>query len=68
MPRTLRVLGIVIVIAGVLTPLFGVERTQAVVDWLSSDPLLVRSLAGVLIVLGIFVIHVVRRPRRGVEL
>ena len=65
MPRTLRVLGIVIVVAGVLTPLFGVERTQAVVGWWSSHPLLLRALAGVLIILGIFVIQVVRRPRGG---
>ena len=66
MPRTLRVLGIVIIIAGLLTPFFGVERTQAVLRWWSSqDPLLVRALAGVAIVFGIFIIHVVRRPRRG---
>ena len=35
-PRTLRILGIVFIIAGLVTPFFGVERTRAVFDWWST--------------------------------
>ena len=35
-PRTLRILGIVIIIAGLVTPFFGVERTRAMFDWWSA--------------------------------
>ena len=35
-PRTLRILGIVIIVAGLVTPFFGVERTRAAFDWWSS--------------------------------
>lgn len=38
MPRTLRALAVVIVVAGVLTPFFGVERSQAVFDWWAQQP------------------------------
>ena len=36
-PRTLRVLGIFIIIAGLITPFFGVDRTRAVFDWWSTQ-------------------------------
>jgi hypothetical protein len=32
-PRTLRVVGVVIVAAGLATPVFGVDRAQRVADW-----------------------------------
>ena len=32
-PRTLQVAGAVVLLAGLLTPLFGVERTRAVLAW-----------------------------------
>ena len=33
MPRTLQVIGGVVLLAGLVTPLFGVERTRAVLAW-----------------------------------
>src|SRR4051812_12126478 len=40
-PRTIRVLGIILMIAGLSTPWFGVARARAVVNWLASaEPLL----------------------------
>ncbi len=36
-PRTFRVLGIFMIIAGVVTPFFGVERSRAVFDWWSTQ-------------------------------
>ena len=65
MPKTLRVIGVVLVIAGLVTPLFGVERSEAVLNWWSTqDPLLVRAAAAVLAIFGAFVIYVLTRGRR----
>jgi uncharacterized membrane protein YidH (DUF202 family) len=36
-PRTLRILGIFIIIAGLVTPFFGVERSRAMFDWWSTQ-------------------------------
>ena len=36
-PRTLLVLGVLIIIAGVATPFFGVERSRTVFDWWSTQ-------------------------------
>ena len=65
MPRTLRTIGIVIVIAGLITPLFGVERSTSMLNWLSMQgPALVRVVATVAIALGAFVLYAAA-PRRG---
>src|SRR5688572_2604602 len=43
MPTTLRVIGILLIIAGLAGLFFGVERTKAIADWLSiQGPLFVR--------------------------
>ena len=64
-PTTLRVLGALIVIAGLLTPLFGVERAQAMLKWWSEQGgQFMRGWAAVAVVFGVFIIYVVRpRPR-----
>jgi len=36
-PRTLRILGAFIIIAGLITPFLGVERTRAAFDWWSTQ-------------------------------
>ena len=65
LPRVLRVLGIVIVIAGALTPVFGVERSRAVLAWEASfGPMAIRLLGLVIIALGGFLIYVVRPSRQ----
>jgi len=35
-PRTLRVLGVIVIIAGLTTPSFGVARARTVLDWWAS--------------------------------
>ncbi len=66
MPRTLRVIGIVIVVAGLLTLFFGVERSQAMLDWWSSQGLLfMRAWAGVAVIFGLFIVYAVTSPRRA---
>lgn len=65
MPRTLRVIGFLIIVGGVLTPLFGVERFQAILNWFSSQgPLFMRAWASTAVIFGLFVAYVVNSPRR----
>lgn len=61
---TFRVFGIIIIVAGVLTPFFGVERARAVFDWWSlQTPLFMRASAALAVVFGLFVIYALT-PRR----
>jgi hypothetical protein len=63
MPKTLRVIGIVIIIVGALTPFFGLEQAQALLSWWTSQPLWVMRAWSVLaIAFGAFVAYAVR-PR-----
>jgi len=67
-PRTLRVVGAVVLVAGLATPLFGVERTRAILDWESTQgTALIRVMAGLVLAIGAFIAFAVatgRRPRR----
>lgn len=64
MPRTVRVIGVVILINGLVTPLFGVERSEALLNWFSiQGPAFVRLMATFPIAFGAFVVYVVS-PRR----
>jgi hypothetical protein len=59
-PSALRILGALIVLAGIMTPLFGVERARAVIDFLSARgtaPL--RGMASLALLFGLFVLHAV---------
>jgi hypothetical protein len=54
-PRTIRAIGILILIAGIATPFFGVERSRGILESGSSQPVaLVRVLAGIALSLGCF--------------
>ena len=64
-PRTLRVLGLIVIIAGLSTPWFGVARAQAVLNWLASaGPLWMRLDAVIGMALGGFIVYVFRPPNR----
>ena len=64
-PGTLRVLGFLVIIAGLMTLWFGVARSRAVLNWLASaGPLLVRLDAVVGMAIGGFLVHVFRTPTR----
>jgi hypothetical protein len=69
MPRILRVMGAFIVAAGLLTPLFGVERSQAALDWWSNrDPLFVRATFALPIVFGLFLLHALGNRQEAARL
>ena len=64
-PRTLRVLGLIVIIAGVMTPWFGVARSRAVLNWLASaGPLLMHLDSVVGMAIGGFLVWVFRTPTR----
>ena len=63
--RTLRVLGLIVIIAGLSTTWFGVARARAALNWLASaGPLLMRLDAGVGMAFGGFLVYVFRTPTR----
>ena len=62
-PRTLRVLGGVVIVAGVVTPLVGVDRARAIVDWWTGQgTALTRLWAAVAVALSLFLGYTVRQP------
>lgn len=67
LPRTLRVIGIVIVIAGLLTPLSGTEPFHAAfTSFAKHGPGLVRAIAVVPILAGLFFAYTLNSQRRPV--
>jgi hypothetical protein len=64
-PKTLRMFGALLVFAGLLTPSIGIEHSRAMLDWLlSQGPLFMRAWAGVVVVLGLFIVYAITGPRR----
>jgi hypothetical protein len=67
-PRTLRALGAVVLVAGLATPLFGVDRARAILDWEATQrTALIRVAAGLVVAIGAFIAFAVasgRRPAR----
>ena len=52
-PKLLQIAGAILLGAGLATPLFGVERTKAVMEWEAAQgPVLIRTIGGIVIVLG----------------
>ena len=65
MPRTLRILGVIAIIGGILTPLFGVDRSAAAVNWWAAQgPVFLRFPGTVLAGLGAFLIYATGPVRR----
>ena len=65
MPRTLRAIGTVIIVAALLALAFGVERAAVLLDWWSNqNTLLMRAWAMLAVIFGAFIIYAVATPRR----
>ena len=55
-PKVLRALGFLVLLAGLATPFFGVDRSREIIDWAAAQgPTLLRGVAGVLVAMGGFV-------------
>jgi hypothetical protein len=64
-PRTLRALGAIVLVAGLATPLFGVDRARAVADWAATQgTALLRGAAGLILAIGGFIAFAVAAGRR----
>jgi hypothetical protein len=48
-PKVLRVLGVIVVAAGVATPFFGAERSRLILDWWAAQGPVVLRVPGVLL-------------------
>lgn len=65
-PKTLRIFGVVAVIAGATTLFLGTERAKAILAWSSAQgPAFIRLWAGLALVLGGFIAYAVVRGRRA---
>lgn len=65
-PKTLRIFGVLAVIAGVTTLFLGTERAQALLEWwLAQGPAFIRLWAGLPLVLGGFIVYAVAAGRRA---
>jgi hypothetical protein len=64
-PWVIRVFGLIVIVAGLSTPWFGVARARALVNWLANTgPLLIRLDAVVAMAIGGFIVYVFRAPAR----
>ena len=64
-PKMLQAIGGVLLLAGLATPLFGVERTKAVLDWEAAQgPGLIRLGGAVLVAIGAWLTFALM-PRRA---
>jgi hypothetical protein len=64
-PNTLRVLGAVVLVAGLTTPLFGVNRVRAILEWEAMHISLLRAGAVVALAAGGFLTFAVTGGRRA---
>ena len=63
-PKTLRLLGAFILLAGIITPFLGVERARAIADWwFAQGTAFIRSWAALAVIFGLFISYAVA-PRR----
>ena len=67
-PKALRILGVIIIVAGLVTPLIGVERARTIVEWWAAHgSAFMRAWAGVALAFGLFLVYVTApralRPR-----
>jgi hypothetical protein len=64
-PKTLRTLGALLLVAGLATPFFGVDRARAVLDWEATQgPALIRIGAALAVLAGAFLAFAVATGRR----
>jgi hypothetical protein len=59
-PETIRILGIIILVAGLVTPMVGLERLRRIIDWWSMrGPTFTRIWAGVALAFGLLLAYAV---------
>lgn len=65
-PRVLRVLGVLVAIGGLLSPFVGAKAASVILGWWTAGgPAVVRSWAGLALLLGIIILYAVAPKRRA---
>jgi hypothetical protein len=65
-PKALRLIGFIILVAGLVTPFFGVDRARAMLDWwMARGPAFMRLWAGLGVAFGVLVVYAVAPHRRA---
>ena len=64
-PRALRVIGIFIVVAGLLTPFFGAEQFGGFVTWLSDRMDFLRAIALLPLLFGLLLVYAINANQRA---
>jgi hypothetical protein len=64
-PAALRAIGVVLIAAGLATPVFGVQRSRAVADWAARNTLVPRAVGVLLLALGSFIVFAVSNRRQA---
>ena len=68
-PTTLRVFGLLVLLNGILTLFIGLPRARGVLAWWSAQgPTVTRFYAGLVLVIGVFVVYTVGTGRRGASM
>lgn len=63
MPKTLRALGVLVFVSGIVTALVGVERAVGMLDWFAGQgPAFMRAMAALALAFGAFVVYVAPPP------
>ena len=66
-PKILRVFGAIVLLNGLITPLVGVDRAQAILAWwVAQGPAIMRVWAAGAVALGVLVVYAVVPDRRAV--
>jgi hypothetical protein len=65
LPLSVRVIGILVIVAGVLGPFYGAERASAMLElWEAQGPPFMRAWAGLAVAFGLFIVYAVTAARR----
>jgi hypothetical protein len=65
LPTALRILGVIVILAGVLTPFFGAQMAEVALNSGSKNPGMVRALAGAALAFGGFIVYATGHKRRA---
>jgi hypothetical protein len=64
LPRALRILGAIIIVGGLVTPLIGVERARMFLAWwVTQGAMIMRAWASIALVFGLVLVYAARTPR-----
>ncbi len=65
LPNAIRILGVIMILAGVLTPFFGVQIAELALISGSRGPGTIRAFAAAALALGGFIVYATRHKRRA---